>query len=479
MLNSVKKNIIEVFFRGSIRSSKGRTSSLSIDEREFLPDLLSIQENPPSPLARWVLWTSSAFVAMLITWSCISSVDIYATAPGKFVPQGRVKAIQAADSASIMSLYIKEGQKVIEGELVAELDPVVNKAEVKGIKEKQAILKLEISRLTAELKNERMVSDEDDVPNTQIVLQEALKAAREANHRAKVSEARNNLQSKTMALTVAEDNFRKLDLLVRTTREREEKIRPYIGTVMPRFDYLRLKDDLTQSESQLISQQSVVKDAAEQKHAASQRISQLDEERVANILGEISEKNRSLIGLNADGIKFEKLLEQRQLRSPVDGVVQTIPFNTPGAVVGAGQTIATIVPSGAPLIVEGSVSNEDIGYVKVGQEVRLKIDTFPSQIYGSLPGRVIEISADAEERSVSASESAEQARGTSNLATKAGLYYKIKIKPNSLYLRKENESYAVTAGMTLQADIKTDRRKLISFFVAPLMKTVERSVKDR
>lgn len=454
-------------------------NSLSPEEISFLPAILEIQEQPPSPLARVVLWLICLIVSTAVLYSCLVSIDIYSSAPGKIIPEGRVKMLQSADTASITAMHMVEGQHVIKGALLAELDPVVNTVEVKSTAEKQSVLRLEIARLNSELNGGDFMSDIKSISPEQISLQEALRSARTADHAAKISEARNNLQSKAMALTIAEDNLKKTELLVRSIREREEKTRPYVGTIIPRFDYLRIKDELTQNESQIITQQTMVKDATEQQLAASQRLSQINEERRMSILSEVAEKKRSLVSLDADAERYAKLLDQRQLRSPVDGIIQTINFNSVGAVVGAGQTIATIIPTGADLVVEGTVSNTDIGYIKVGQEVRLKIDTFPSQLYGSISGVVTQISDDSEDRSVGPQENLEQSQGKSNLQTKAGLFYKIKIRPNALKLEKNGKIYPLKVGMTLQADIKTDNRKIMAFFIAPLIRSLESGLKDR
>src|SRR4051794_34786512 len=71
-----------------------RQRELTPLEREFLPPLLEIQESPPSPLKRVLLWTLVSFVLIAIVWASIGTVSIVSTAPGKFIPDGRVKEIQ-------------------------------------------------------------------------------------------------------------------------------------------------------------------------------------------------------------------------------------------------------------------------------------------------------------------------------------------------------------------------------------------------
>src|SRR5580698_6416631 len=99
---------------------------LSPLEREFLPPLLEIQETPPSPVKRWVLWTVVGLVVALIVWATVGKISIVATAPGKFIPDGRVKELQPLESSIVKAIHVKEGDRVQKGDLLLELDPTLS-----------------------------------------------------------------------------------------------------------------------------------------------------------------------------------------------------------------------------------------------------------------------------------------------------------------------------------------------------------------
>ena len=132
----------------------GASRELSPLEREFLPPLLEIQETPPSPVKRWVLWSIVGLVVALIVWATVGKISIVATAPGKFIPDGRVKEIQPLESSIVKAIHVKEGQRVHEGDLLLELDPTLSAAELAASTDKYGFNKLEQARLTAELTSE-------------------------------------------------------------------------------------------------------------------------------------------------------------------------------------------------------------------------------------------------------------------------------------------------------------------------------------
>jgi hemolysin D len=167
--------------------------------------------------------------------------------------------------------------------------------------------------------------------------------------------------------------------------------------------------------------------------------------------------------------------------------VQKVDVTTIGQVVTPAQSLVTIVPDGTPLIIEATVSNEDIGYVKVGQPVEVKVDTFPFQKYGSLRGTLVSISPDAEEKNAAsrdadtrsganASSGSQKASGdTAN----AGYVYKVFIHTDPSAFQISGDSRAVQSGMTVQADITTDRRRVIDFFLSPVVKYMDEGLKVR
>jgi hemolysin D len=126
------------------------------------------------------------------------------------------------------------------------------------------------------------------------------------------------------------------------------------------------------------------------------------------------------------------------------------------------------------LIVEATVSNEDMGYLKVGQPVEVKVDTFPFQRYGSLKGTLMSISPDAEDknaisrdtdtRASAGSQQSDPSRDPANNSPNAGYVYKVYIRTEQSRFLVDGEPRPMVSGMIVQADITTDLRRVIDFF---------------
>jgi len=249
-------------------------------------------------------------------------------------------------------------------------------------------------------------------------------------------------------------------------------VRPYVGTVITRFDYLKLKDELNQNQSDAAAQRNNIRDLTEQSNGLSQHIKQIEQEYRSKIVADINDAATHLASLNAEFEKAKQFGSQKLLRSPVEGTIQALGITTVGGVVSNSQTLATIVPKGTPLIVEVGLSNEDIGFVKVGQQVDLKLNAFPFQKYGTLPGIITSISPDAEPESNSSS-------NVSSNAVKETAVYRAEIKLKVTYILINGTKQNILSGMTVQADIKTDRRRIIEFFTAPIVKYLDEGLKIR
>jgi hemolysin D len=176
------------------------------------------------------------------------------------------------------------------------------------------------------------------------------------------------------------------------------------------------------------------------------------------------------------------------MRAPVSGYIQKVDVTTIGQVVTAAQSLVTIVPDGTPLIVEASATNQDIGYLKVGQPVEVKVDTFPFQKYGTLKGTLEWVSPDAEDRDAASSDSdvrsgAPDAKSDKNkdspVPNNAGYVYKIRVRTEQSDFRVAGEIRPVQAGMTVQVDITTDRRRVIDFFLSPVVKYLDEGLTVR
>jgi hemolysin D len=456
-------------------------------EREFLPPLLEIQETPPSQVQRQVLWTIVALVLALLAWSILGKVSIVATAPGKFIPDGRVKEVQPLESSIVKAIHVEEGQHVHIGDLLLELDPTLNAAQLEANADKYGFNQLEQARLNAELRHEAPQYSKTDQPASRVKLEESMRKAREQAHAAKLAAARATVEEKTAALDAAQATLKKYEETTAIAEERESSARPLVDTgAISRVDYLQLKEELAKNRNDLASQQKTVQQAQAAVKEAEQAVEQVRRDRVADIYNDLNQRVTGEPELKGDLDKARDLYALKWLRAPVSGTVQSVGVTTIGQVVTPAQSLVTIVPDGTPLIVEATISNQDIGYVRVGQSVEIKVDTFPFQKYGTLQGRLVWVSPDAEDRSAASKDAdtrsgvaSDPARNNEPPNPNTGYVYKVHIRAERLALPVAGEMREMRAGMTVQSDITTDHRRVIEFFLSPVIKYMDEGLKVR
>lgn len=154
---------------------------------------------------------------------------------------------------------------------------------------------------------------------------------------------------------------------------------------------------------------------------------------------------------------------QRQMRilAPIAGTIQQLAVTTIGGVVTPAQPLMLLVPANHPIEVDAMLENKDIGFVKPGQAVEVKIETFPFTRYGTIKGRVTHLSHDAV---------SDEKRGLTYLA-------RIQLEKNSI--RVDEKIIPLTPGMAVAAEIKTGRRRVMDYFLSPLLQYGDESLRER
>jgi len=166
-------------------------------------------------------------------------------------------------------------------------------------------------------------------------------------------------------------------------------------------------------------------------------------------VGETLEQQNRIARLQSEIAAAELSLRHTTITAPVGGVITALDVRSAGAVLQPGQTIASIAPSGARLVVEAQVLNKDIAFIEKGLPAKLKFDAFPFQDYGTLEGTVIEVSPDAQ------------------LDKGLGSFYKVTIVPRQTQIAAKGKILPLRPGLALTAEIITERKSILSLILAP------------
>ena len=428
-----------------------------------------------------------ALVVVLIVWASLGKVSVVTTAPGEFIPDGRLKEVQPLESSIVRAIDVTDGQHVRKGQLLIQLDPTLSAAALHANAEKYGFNRLEQARLISELTGSQPDFAGLDQPRSNVLLEQQALRAQQQDYAAKLAEAKASIAEKSGALAAAQATLQKYQQMTALAAEQEASARPLVPIgAISKVDYLKLKEDLVQNRNDATAEQKTVLEDQAALAGARQALDQVKRGHAADLYHDLAQRVADAPSLKGDYEKSKRLYALDWLRSPVNGVVQNVNVTTVGQVVTPAQSLVTIVPDGTPLIVEATVANTDIGYIKVGQSVQVKVDTFPFEEFGTLPGTLVWISPDAEDKSAISRDINTRTgavgaspREAAEHDANAGFVYKVHIRTARAQFLVNGQPRSVEPGMTVQVDIQTGRRRVIEFFLSPVVKYLHEGLQVR
>lgn len=176
---------------------------------------------------------------------------------------------------------------------------------------------------------------------------------------------------------------------------------------------------------------------------------------------ELATINKKISALNLELKKAVQRDDLQRLTAPVSGIVQQLAIHTVGGVVQQAQPLMIIVPGDHILEVEAFVQNKDIGFVQQGHTAEIKVETFPFTKYGTIDGEVINISTDAIEKE------------------EMGLVYAARVTLKKSVMQVGKKLVNLTPGMTVTVEVKTGKRRLIEYFLSPVLRYKNESIRER
>ncbi len=487
---------------------------------EFLPEALEIVEKPTAPLGNIIIWFVFLMLLMFVLWACFGKIDEVATARGLVMSKEGVQEIQAAGTGIITKVHVSEGQAVKKGEPLYSIDKEVEKLNIEYNEGEAGLLELRVELLNQMLLGKDITIYRDgpynteqlDVIESMITLdQSAELSVKEYDTAVKNAKNQVYLAEKTVeSHTYADDYYKEqqeiqekthglkntasieLEVLKKdyeyATKEEDKYKKLYEAGAVAKSEWEKKSNEVATIEKQIEIKEIELQGSELAKQGEQSSLNyQMNENNTNNLTRqgslEESKSNYDIALLNLENAKKQRestLLEQKEqcvaklkeygvtltqqyyeyenkdIVAPYDGVIKTLNFGKEGAVVTSTQIVAEILPETSQLIVEAEVSNKDIGFIEVGQDVDVKVDTYDYQKYGMMTGTVIYISPDAIENE------------------KYEKIYKVQV-----LLENDNESLDVSQGMECSVEIKTDRRRIIEFFLEPLTDALDNSLKER
>lgn len=438
---------------------------------EYLEPVERVLLRPPPRLAGATLYAITAFLIACVVAASLAEVDVVVTGAGKLATTAPPVVIQPLDRAIIKRLDVRAGDMVRKGQLLATLDATSSQAELDQLTVQGHALETQLARLEAELDGRAY---EPRSPDSDSLLQRALFLQRAEFVRARRDAFEQSIQRLEASLAAAETDTVNLKGQVATAREvlamRQELLKSQSGS---RLQYLEAQNTLLRFERE---QQTTAGRILELRHEIAEKRS----ERQAFLDDWRRQIVEDLVKVRQDAAKVAELLIKVRHRhglvdvyAPEDGVVLEVAQRTTGSVLREAEPLIVLVPLDSPLEAEVEVASADVGYLKPGDPVRLKVDAFPFQRHGLLKGELLSVS-----RGSFSPGGGGQGTSDQPAPPTRGAVHRGQIALADTTLRNVPTGSALIPGMTVVAEIKVGSRTVLSYLLWPILRGLDEGLRE-
>jgi len=438
--------------------------------------LFEIAAREPQHAPRWVLWVVCTLVIVLLAWAIFAHLDIVAVAQGRLVPQTYVKIVQPAEAGIVREILVDEGDRVKEGQVLVRLDATENTADSTAAERELAIQRLQVRRIDAELQGRPMSRQPQD---DAALFSQAQAQARAHRQQFLDSIAQENASRERAVkeLAASVEILRKLEKTLpsyQRSADSYEKLaaEKLVGTLQAE----EKRRDATEKAQDLESQRATVDSLQAAVSQSDRRIVQLKSTYDSELRTARMDALQRATQLEQDGVKLKYRQGHLELRAPQAGTVKELATTTIGAVVQPGTVLLSLVPVHEPLLAEVAVENQDIGFVRPGHHVRLKVATYPFQKYGMLEGVVKTVIADASAQKTDSPRGVGQGGGDAPPQTQS---FKAMIELREQAIGLEGAIFPLAAGMQLTAEIVEGKRSVLEYLLSPVRRVTSEAGMER
>ena len=432
------------------------------DVREFLPAGVGERDTPPRTSVVGLAVAIVLVFLIAVAWAYLGTLDVVAVARGRIVPRGRVQVVQAVEPGIVRSIGARDDSIVEKGQVLLELDPTVSDADESRLTQELIEAKLHVARLEALIVDAPQIASTAGASAEDVELHQQLLEDQRAEHRRRLEAAALTIQQRSASVAVTETNVVRLENVVAIQTQRADAFRTLLeGQFIATLQFLEVEERRIDKVQELaMERRRLEQDEAALAEAEAHYDVIMSEFRSAR-RAELSSWQSRTAALSQEVIKATRRRVVQRIRAPARGIVQQSIVHTVGGVVTAGQQLMVVVPIGGKLEGEVWIENKDVGFVQPGLAAELKIESFPFTRYGTVPGTVVTVSPDAISKE------------------NVGLLYVARVELLRDTLDVDGRPVRLTPGMVIAAEIQLGRRRVIEFFLSPLLKRTYEALRER
>lgn len=426
----------------------------------FIPSISSAILLKTSSGLHKVLWIISFTIIFLLGWSYFSKIDDIVRSEGKIITTTNIQKISSLDGGVLKQLYIKEGDRVKKDQILLKISDLNFKTDFEKSKHTRFALLAKIERLKAQSNQKKIIKNSEVIKIDKSIMKNEIElfSNNEKKLEASINILKEQLQQKKNDLS---DTYKNLTIIKRNysliIKEMQIK-RPLVEErIISKVELLQLQRTMNDTESELKQINGSIPTLKSSIKEINKSIEETKENYKLASKDELIITYNELKQIEEDINFFSQKIADTVIVSPTAGIINKINIKTRGEAISSGTIIAEIIPESKFLLAQIKVSPIDIGFLYVGQKVRLKLRPYDFSLYGSVDSEISYISADTliDEKD-----------------QKTEVYI-VHIKSNTKFLG-DNSNLEIKPGMTVDADIITGKKTILSYILKPIVKSLEK-----
>jgi HlyD family secretion protein/adhesin transport system membrane fusion protein len=445
--------------------AEGGTTMVKQSSRQtrHLAQAIQLEESGTAPLIRFAMMIASGACLLFVLWAGLTRVDEMAAADGQVIPSGSIVTVQHLEGGLIEQIMVKEGELVDKDQPLVRLSAAASLSDLEQSRAREAALLIKAERLRAFAEGrkpdystvgpgyDRLIADNQAIYQTQVQAAETEGAVLKSQ----VEQKRSDLDLLEQQRKTLEDQ---VEALSEELKLRESLVEQHLVTRVQYLDtkreQARMRGELSKTLGQTVTARDALGEAEDRllDHTSTLHKQTMDD--LSTVIGELAQVQES-IG------RLEDRVNRLVVLAPARGYVKGMAVHNVGAVIQPGGLVCEIVPTGRELKIDAKVSTRDIGHLKPGQRVKVKVGTYDYARYGAVMGTLERLSA------------------SSFLDEKGNPYFKATITLDQDYVGDVAGRYPITPGMTVTAEIITGDKTLLQYMLKPIFTQMTSSFHER
>lgn len=412
-----------------------------------------------------IMLTIIAMVVAAVFWANWAEIDNVTRGEGRIVSSVQNQIVQAAEGGVILRRFVSENTVVAEGDILFEIDPVDASSELNRLAQRLAALDIKELRLRAEIAGGEFTLPADLGARAPLVTltEQSLFAARRADLAGQLAVLDQRLQQRNQDLRAAENSLGTAQRTAALLEEEIAVVAPLVrDNIAPATRLLELQRQLEQARGE---ENRAIVGAAQAASGIAELQTEIENVRAQYSLRALEELNNVVAEqgeLRESLPRLQERVSRTVIRAPMDGIISRLNFRTAGGFVNTGDVILELVPTGEALIIEARIMPQDISRIRLDDAVRIRLSAYDSAKYGTVDGRVTQISPDAVVD--------ERAQGAS--------HYLVDVAIIGDLVLENGESVTFIPGMTATVDVLSGKRSVMEYIWQPIARVQELALRD-